>query len=465
MSSAFDSGKRGTDKLKEACGVFGIYAPGEDLFQVVKYALYALQHRGQESAGIVLSDGKQIYLKKGMGLVSEVFAHYKGMKGIKALTAIGHVRYSTAGGTSPENAQPLLVRSRHGCLAVAHNGNLVNAGELREKLENDGSIFQTSTDSELITHLIARHGYHDLETSLQGVLPSLRGAYAFIFMTENKLFGVRDPYGIRPLSLGSWNGHYVLASETCAFDTIGAKTIRDIEPGEMVVIDEEGVRSMQALPLKRKALCIFEFIYFARPDSNMGGRNVHLVRKELGRQLAREHPVDGDIVTGVPDSSLAAASGFAEEMGISYETGMVKNRYIGRTFIQPSQKIRDIGVQLKLNPVQKVVEGKRVVVVDDSIVRGTTSKKLVQMFFRAGAKEVHLRISSPPVISPCYYGINTPTYEELIGYKKDAEDIRREIGASSLGYLSQEGMYKAVGMKENELCGACFSGNYPIDRG
>lgn len=465
LSFAFDPDKRETDKLKEACGVFGIYAPGEDLFQVVKYALYALQHRGQESAGIVLSDGKQIYLKKGMGLVSEVFAHYKGMNGIKALTAIGHVRYSTAGGTLPENAQPLVVRSRHGCLAVAHNGNLINAGELRERLENEGSIFQTSTDSELITHLIARHGYHDLETSLQGVLPSLHGAYAFIFMTENKLLGVRDPYGIRPLSLGSWNGHYVLASETCAFDTIGAKTIRDIEPGEMVVIDEEGVRSMQALPLKRKALCVFEFIYFARPDSNMGGRNVHLVRKELGRQLAREHPVDGDIVTGVPDSSLAAASGFAEEMGLSYETGLIKNRYIGRTFIQPTQKIRDIGVQLKLNPVQKVVEGKRIVVVDDSIVRGTTSKKLVQMFFRAGAKEVHLRISSPPVISPCYYGINTPTYEELIGYKKDAEDIRREIGATSLGYLSQEGMCKAVGMKKEELCVACFSGNYPIDRG
>lgn len=463
MSLVSDSGLRGTDKLKEACGIFGVYAPGENLFQVAKYALLALQHRGQESAGIAISDGRQIHLKKGMGLVSEVFNHYKGaLREIKPVAATGHVRYSTSGGTSPENAQPLLVRSRQGCLAVAHNGNLINAAELREKLEKEGSIFQTTTDSELITHLVARYGYKELETSLKVVLPCIQGAYAFIFMTENKLFGVRDPYGIRPLSLGLWNGHYVLASETCAFDTIGAKTIRDIDPGEMVVIDKDGLRSMQILPFKRNALCIFEFIYFARPDSNISGMNVHLVRKELGRQLAREHPADCDIVTGVPDSSLAAASGFAEELGLSYETGMVKNRYIGRTFIQPSQKIRDIGVQLKLNPVQKVVEGKRVVVVDDSIVRGTTSKKLVEMFFRAGAKEVHLRISSPPVISPCYYGINTPTYEELIGYKKNAEDVCRYIGATSLGYLSKEGMFKAVGMTENELCLACFSGNYPI---
>jgi amidophosphoribosyltransferase len=469
LSFAWDLEKRGTDKLKEACGVFGVYAPGEDLFQVTKYALYALQHRGQESAGIALSDGRQVYLKKGTGLVSEVFTHYKGpLKDIKPVTAMGHVRYSTASTTrraSPENAQPLLVRSRQGCLAVAHNGNLINAEELRDRLEKEGSIFQTSTDSELIAHLVARYGYQDLESSLKGVLPYISGAYAFVFMTENQLFGVRDPYGIRPLSLGLWNGHYVLASETCAFDTIGAETIRDIEPGEMVAIDREGLRSIQILPSERNALCIFEFIYFARPDSNICGKNVHLVRKELGRQLAREHPVDSDIVTGVPDSSLAAASGFAEELGLSYEMGMIKNRYIGRTFIQPTQKVRDIGVQLKLNPVQKVVEGKRVVVVDDSIVRGTTSKKLVEMFFRAGAKEVHLRISSPVVISPCYYGINIPANKELIGHKKSVDDIRRDIGATSMGYLSQEGMFKAVGMAKEELCLACFSGNYPIDRG
>ncbi len=463
MSFALDFRKRGTDKLREACGVFGVYAPGEDLYHVIKYALYALQHRGQESAGIALSDGRQIYLKKGMGLVSEALAYDKEIiKEIKPVAGTGHVRYSTTGASRPENAQPLLIRSRQGCLAVAHNGNLVNSEELRERLEQEGSIFQTSTDSELVTHLVARYGYHDLETSLKGVLPYLHGSYAFVFLTENKLIGVRDPFGIRPLSLGSWNGHYVLASETCAFDTIGAETIRDINPGEMVVIDGEGLKSIQVLPSHRSALCVFEFIYFARPDSNLCGRNVHLVRKELGRQLAREHPVDSDIVTGVPDSSLAAASGFAEELGLSYETGMIKNRYIGRTFIQPEQKIRDIGVQLKLNPVQKVVEGKRIVVVDDSIVRGTTSKKLVEMFFRAGAKEVHLRISSPPFVSPCNLGINTPTYEELIGYSRDGEDIRREIGATSLEYLSREGMLKSVGMSEQELCLACFSGDYPI---
>ncbi len=469
MSFARDLEERGKDELKEACGVFGVYAPGEDLFQATKYALYALQHRGQESAGIALSDGRQVYLKKGTGLVSEVFTHYKGiLKDIKPVAAMGHVRYgasSAAGRASPENAQPLLVRSRQGCLAVAHNGNLINGEELRDRLEKEGSIFQTSTDSELIAHLTARYGHRDLESSLKGVLPSIRGAYAFIFMTENQLFGVRDPYGIRPLSLGLWNGHYVLASETCAFDTIGAETIRDIEPGEMVAIDGEGLRSMQILPSNRRALCVFEFIYFARPDSNICGKNVHLVRKELGRQLAREHPVDSDIVTGVPDSSLAAASGFAEELGLSYEMGMIKNRYIGRTFIQPTQRVRDIGVQLKLNPVQKVVEGKRVVVVDDSIVRGTTCKRMVEMFFRAGAREVHLRISSPVVISPCFYGINIPANKELIGYGKDVEDIRRDIGATSLGYLSREGMCRAMDMKENELCLACFSGNYPIDRG
>lgn len=448
--------------MEECCGIFGIFAPDCDVARITTYALYALQHRGQESAGIAVSDGDMIHLRKGPGLVSELLTKFKVLEDIPATAAIGHVRYSTTGDARPENAQPLLISYRHGSLAVAHNGNLVNGEELRERLEKEGSIFQTTTDSELITHLVARYGYHDLESSLKGVMPYLHGAYSFLFLTEDKLICVRDPYGVRPLSLGKWQDHYVLASESCAFDTIGATFVRDVNPGEMIVIDRDGVRSIPVLPTRRSALCIFEFIYFARPDSNIGGQNVHLVRKELGRNLARECPADADVVTGVPDSSMAAASGFAEEAGLPYEIGLIKNRYIGRTFIQPSQQVRDLGVQLKLNPVHKVVEGKKVVVVDDSIVRGTTSKRLVDMFFKAGAREVHLRISSPPVISPCYYGIDTPTFEELIGYKRQAEDIRDQIGATTLGYLSQEGMMKSVGLPQEDFCLACFSGEYPI---
>lgn len=449
--------------MKEACGVFGVFAPGEDLYRLSVFALYALQHRGQESAGIAITDGENISLKKGMGLVSEVFPGFENdMKDIRARAAVGHVRYSTKGGSRPENAQPLLLRYRYGGLAVVDNGNLVNASELRARLEQEGSIFQTTTDSELIAHLIARYGYGDLASSLKAVLPYLHGAYNFIFLTEDKLVGVRDPYGIRPFSLGRWKDYYVLASETCAFDTIGAEYIRDVNPGEMMIIDETGLKSQQILPSPRQALCIFEYIYFARPDSNIHGKNVHLVRKELGRQLAREQPAEADLVTGVPDSSMAAASGYAEEMRTPYEMGLIKNRYIGRTFIQPRQEIRSLGVQLKLNPVQKVVEGKKVVVVDDSIVRGTTSQRLVNMLFKAGAKEVHLRISSSPVLSPCYYGIDTPTYEELIGSRRDVESICRGIGATTLGYLSYQGMIKAVGIPEDNLCTACFSGKYPI---
>lgn len=450
------------DRMEEACGVFGIWAPGNEIFQLTHFALFALQHRGQESAGIALSNGEKMHLKKGMGLVSEVFSETGELEGIRSVASIGHVRYPTSGGSYPQNAQPLLISYRGGSLAVAHNGNLVNAQELRMRLESEGSIFQTTTDSELIAHLVARYGNNDLLGSLEKVLPCLRGAYVFLFLTEKSLIAVRDPFGVRPISLGNWNGNYCFASETCAFDTIGAETVRDIEPGEMVVLNSEGIESRKILECHRRALCIFEFIYFARPDSNIEGNNVHLVRKELGRQLAREHPAEADIVTGVPDSSLAAASGFAEELGLPYEMGLVKNRYIGRTFIQPSQKTRDIGVQLKLNPVHKVISGKKVVVVDDSIVRGTTSKKLIKMFYQAGAREVHLRITSPPVISPCYYGIDTPTYEELIGFQKAVPEICRELGAGSLGYLSHQGMLSAVNIPSSSLCLACFSGQYPI---
>ncbi|NMB35111.1 MAG: amidophosphoribosyltransferase [Firmicutes bacterium] len=451
-----------SDKMEEACGVFGVYAPGENLFRLTNFALYALQHRGQESAGIALSDGCDIHLKKGQGLVAEVFPHWEGFNDITAVGALGHVYYSARGKARPENSQPLLVRYRQGNLAVAYNGNLTNASELREKLEAEGSIFQTMTDSELIAHLVARSGRRDLESALQNVLPALRGAYSFIFLTEDRLIGLRDPYAVRPLSLGRWRGHLVLSSETCAFDTIGAEKIRDIQPGEMVVIGRDGLKSIQVMPSPRLALCVFEFIYFARPDSDIHDRNVYLVRKRLGRQLAREHPVQADLVTGVPDSSLTAASGFAEELGLPYEWGLIKNRYIGRTFLQPRQETRDIGVQLKLNPVKQVVQGKKVVVVDDSIVRGTTSKRLVNMFVRAGAKEVHLRIASPPIIGPCYYGIDTPDHSELIGARQNIEEIRREIGATTLQYLSHRGMFESVGIPPDKLCTACFSGKYPF---
>ncbi len=450
------------EHLKEACGVFGIFAPQEELARITCYALYALQHRGQESAGIAISDGDTIHLEKGMGLVSEVFPSLGKFEHLQGLAAIGHVRSAVAGTNKPENAQPLLVRFHQGELAVAHNGNLVNAKELRQRLELDGSIFQTTTDSELVAHLIARCGRGELESSIADVLSYLRGSYAFLFLTENKLIGVRDPRGIRPLSLGKLGDHFVLASETCAFDTVGADFLRDVNPGEMVIIDREGMRSIQVFPRARSALCIFEYIYFARPDSNLNGKNVHLVRKRLGRRLAQEQPVEADIVTGVPDSSIAAASGYAEEIGLPYEVGLVKNRYIGRTFIQPTQARRDEGIKLKINPVKKIVEGKRVVIIDDSIVRGTTSMRLVSLLFKAGAKEVHLRIGSPPVISPCYYGINTPTYEELIGAHHSCEQIRRKIGATSLAYLSRKGMLEAIGLTAESACDACFSGEYPI---
>ena len=450
------------DKFQDECGVFGIYAPGQDVARLTYYGLYALQHRGQESGGIAVGNGHCISVKKRMGLVSEIFPNPEYLECMQGDAAIGHVRYSTSGGSSLANAQPLLIKYRMGSLAVAHNGNLVNGKSLRRELEEKGSIFQTTTDSELIAHLIARDDSNETEEAIANATPLLKGAYAFVLLTENSLIGLRDPNGIRPLSLGRVQGGYVLASETCAFDTIGAEFIREIQPGEMIVIDSHGMRSRTPVAGKRKALCVFEYIYFARPDSNLEGQNVHLVRKELGRKLAREHPVEADIVTGVPDSSIAAATGFAEEVGLPYEMGLIKNRYIGRTFIQPTQNLRDLGVKLKLNPVKKIVEGKRVVLVDDSIVRGTTSLQIVQMLKNAGAKEVHVRISSPPVMGCCYYGIDTSASEELIACTMKTSEICKTIGADSLGYLSFEGMLSAVGLKASEVCLACFDKKYPV---
>lgn len=453
-------------KLHEACGVCGGYAQDQPLAYLTCFALYALQHRGQESAGIVAGpgEGRKVWLKKGMGLVSEVFPDSADLKGVVSKLSVGHVRYSYGQeGRNPENTQPLKLRYRYGELAVAHNGHLLNALELRAELEDQGAIFQTDTDSELLAHMVARQGSESLEDALAEVVPRLKGAFAFIVTDGRKVVGFRDGYGFRPLSLGALNGGgYFLASETCAFDTIQATFIRDLKPGEMVILDAEGEHSRQVITPKHSRLCIFEYIYFARPDSNLQGRNVHLVRRELGRRLAREHPVEADIVSGVPDSSIAAASGFAEEARLPYEMSLVKNRYIGRTFIKPTQKMREEGVDLKLNAVQKIVEGKRVVLVDDSIVRGTTSLKLINIMRRAGAREVHLRISSPPVTGSCYYGIDIPDAKDLIAYNRSPAEIPALVGADSVGYLSLEEAFAAVGLPGSKLCSGCFDGHYPV---
>ncbi|NPV69450.1 MAG: amidophosphoribosyltransferase [Firmicutes bacterium] len=439
------------------------------------YGLYALQHRGQESAGIVAGDGCSLHLHKGMGLVSGVFN-----EGVVAELpgdrAIGHVRYSTTGTTLLANAQPILVRCRGSSVALCHNGNLVNAFQLRQLLEREGSIFQTTLDTEVIAHLYARSTADREEDAVNEALNQVTGGYALLFLFRDRLIGVRDPNGIRPLSIGRLNGCYVLASESCAFDAVGAEMVRDVEPGEMVVVDEGGLRSCQALPQGRPALCIFEYIYFARPDSDLAGLNIHSVRKDLGRILARNYPADADLVTGVPDSSISAATGYAEEAGISYEMGLVKNRYIGRTFIQPAQKTRDLGVKLKLNPLKKVVSGKRVVLVDDSIVRGTTSGRIVRLLRDAGAREVHLRISSPPYRFPCYFGIDTSSKSELVAATKSVKEIERMVGADSLRYLTLEELLEGVcgravrtsrrGATCDDAaphCAACFTGRYPVD--
>ena len=450
---------------REECGVFGIFGHS-DAARLTYYGLYALQHRGQESAGIAVSDGNQLHCHKGMGLVSDVFSD-EVISDLNGSSSIGHVRYSTTGSSLLVNAQPLLVRHRRGQLALAHNGNLVNAYSLRQKLEEDGSIFQTTIDSEVLAHLVARAGRNGMETAVAEGLRTIRGGYAFVFLTEGQLLGARDPNGIRPLSIGRLGEAWVLASETCAFDTIGAEFVREVRMGEMVVIDENGLRSLQFQEPGRPSLCVFEFIYFARPDSDFQGLNVHAVRKQLGRQLAREWPVEADLVTGVPDSSISAAAGYAEEAGIPYEVGLVKNRYIGRTFIQPQQKQRYQGVRLKLNALRRVLDGQRVVLVDDSIVRGTTSRHIVQLLRDAGAREVHLRISSPPYRYACHYGVDTSVRSELIAARHPVEEIGRIVGADSIGYLSSGGMMGAVKAEKCGYCVACFSGDYvvPVEGG
>lgn len=446
---------------RHECGVFGCHGV-EGAARVTYYGLFALQHRGQESAGIAISDGEHLVLKRGMGLVSEVFSP-DDVKDWPGFAAAGHVRYSTTGSSLPLNAQPLLIRYHRGQLALCHNGNLTNAQRLRGELEARGSIFQGTADTEVLAHLAARDGGPPVE-AVAAALSQVTGGYAFVFLTADVLMGARDPNGIRPLSIGRMpGGGWVLASETCAFDAVGADYLRDVEPGELVVVGAGGLSSRMVHPPGQPALCAFEFIYFARPDSDLSHQNVHAVRKQLGRALALEAPVEADLVTGVPDSSLSAASGFAEQAGIPYELGLVKNRYIGRTFIQPDQKTRVEGVSVKLNALRKVVSGKRVVLVDDSIVRGTTSRHIVHMLRSAGAVQVHLRITSPPYRFPCFYGIDTSSSTELIAVGRTVEEVRGIVEADSLAHLSPSGLARAVGLRPDELCLACFTGGYPAD--
>jgi amidophosphoribosyltransferase len=446
------------------CGIVGVYGHPEAA-NITYLGLHALQHRGQESAGIVSSDGERLYSSRHMGLVGEVFTE-QALAKLPGTLAIGHVRYSTTGSSVIENAQPFAVDYQHGSIALGHNGNLVNADELRTRLEREGSIFRTSSDTEIIVHLLARSKEPDLVARLSGALAELQGAYSLVLCTQNELVAVRDPMGFRPLALGRLKDSFVVASESCAFDLIEAEFIREIEPGEMIIIGPDGLKSHK-LPFAAAAprhVCVFEHVYFARPDSIINGRSVYRVRENMGRRLAQEHPVPADVVIPVPDSGMAAAIGYARESKIPYDLGLMRSHYVGRTFIEPSQSIRHFGVRLKLNPVREVLDGKRVVVIDDSIVRGTTSRKIVKLIRSAGAREVHLRISSPPTIGPCYYGIDTPTRSELIASSHSVEEIMRYITCDSLGYLSHEGMMQSVGAPAGGTgyCSACFTGNYPV---
>lgn len=446
---------------KHYCGVFGIYGH-PNAAELSYYGLYALQHRGQESAGIVASDGKTFRAHRGMGLVPQVFGG-QALHGLEGHMAIGHTRYSTTGSSLMVNAQPLTVDCAKGQIAIAHNGNLTNASQLRDELEARGSIFQTTVDSEIILHLMAQPGFNGQGNDLVQTIRRIEGAYSLVIMTEKELIGVRDPHGFRPLSIGRIRDSWVLSSETCAFDLIQAEFVRDVEPGEIVIIGPNGLQSVQAFPeQKRRAFCIFEYVYFARPDSTIANRNVYNVRVEMGRQLAQEHPIEADVVVPVPDSGNCAALGYSQQSGIPFEMAFVRNHYVGRSFLQPSQLIRDFNVRVKLNLISELVKGKRVVVVDDSIVRGTTCKTRVNNLKEAGAKEVHVLVSCPPHCNPCVYGIDFPDRSKLMAANMGLEEIRRYLNADSLHYLSQEGMVKATGLDKSAFCMACYDGDYPV---
>jgi amidophosphoribosyltransferase len=449
-----------SDKLREECGIFGVFGH-EQAAHLTELGLFALQHRGQEAAGIVSTDGAEIYQLRGIGLVSEVF-NENNIKNLPGAAAIGHTRYSTAGANTIREVQPFSVTCQHGKIAVCHNGNLPFAKSERERLEYAGAIFSSTSDTETILHNVARMGARSANEAITNVLRETEGAFSLLFLTPNCLIAVRDPRGFRPLALGKLGDAWCVASETCAFDLIDAEYVRDVEPGEMVVIDKNGLNSSFPLEKREPAQCIFEHVYFSRPDSVVFGRSVNESRHKMGKRLAVEHPVSADLVIPVPDSGVAAAIGFARQSGINYRQAIIRNHYIGRTFIEPTQAIRSLGVRMKLNPIKSLIEGRRVVLVDDSIVRGTTSNKIVQMVREAGAMEVHLRISCPPTISPCYYGVDTPHTDELIAANFTVEQVREYVKADSLGYLSLEGMIEATGIERNAGCVACWTAKYPI---
>ena len=448
--------------LHESCGIFGVYAPGEEVARLAFFALYALQHRGQESSGIATSDGTKIRVHAAMGLVSQVFTEAI-LDQLRGNIAIGHNRYSTTGSSRRFNAQPILVPSPSGEIALAHNGNIVNAEYLRKELEEKGYAFSTTTDSEVIVRLIASAPRESLVEKIKYAMSRLEGAYSLVILTRDKLIGVRDPMGVRPLCLGSLNGNgWVIASESCALDHLGAEFLREVEPGEVLVVDGDGASSFKGGTDDKKALCIFEYIYFARPDSVIKGRRIYQARWAMGEQLAREYPIAADLVIGVPDSATAAGIGYSLASGIPYTEALLKNRYVGRTFIEPEQRLRDLGVKLKFNPMADVISGNRLVVVDDSIVRGTTTPQVISLLRRAGATEVHMCICAPPIRHPCFFGVDMATRGELIAAQKSVPEIAKAIGADSLGYLSVDGLIKAVDLPRESFCLACFTGDYPV---
>jgi amidophosphoribosyltransferase len=448
------------DELKEECGIFGIYGHSEAA-NLTYLGLYALQHRGQESVGIATSDGARLQVHRAMGYVADAFDETT-IGGLAGMSAVGHVRYSTAGESGLKNAQPILIDCAHGEIAICHNGNLVNAQELRDMLVGQGSIFQTTSDTEVLLHLYARSRAGSPEQALVESVSQAQGAFSLVLLTRDRLIAVRDPHGFRPLTLGRLGDAYIVCSETCALDLIDAEWIRDIEPGEMLIVGPEGTKSLHPFAPAPRAHCIFEHVYFARPDSYVFGQSVNEVRTELGRRLATEQPVEADVVVPIPDSGVCAATGFSERSGLPLQMGLIRNHYVGRTFIEPHQSIRHFGVRVKLNPVKSILQGRRVVLVDDSIVRGTTSRKIVRMVRAAGASEVHMRISCPPTISPCFYGVDTPKRSELIAATHSVDEIRRYIGADSLGYLSLDGLKGSVGSSRGSYCTSCYTGEYPV---
>lgn len=453
-----------SDNPKEECGVFGIYGYKEDVARLTFFGLFALQHRGQESSGIAVSDGKKVSSYREMGLITQVFDEHI-LSNLKGHISVAHTRYSTKGSSILCNTQPVIAESRFGTIAIAHNGNLINTSELRSSLIDNGEKFDTTADGEVIAKLIASSSSAAIEDALAEAMTKMNGAYSLIVMSEDKLIGIRDPYGVRPLVIGCLNGNeYVLSSETCALNIIGARFMREVEPGEMIIIDRNGINERQVTPTQKHALCIFEFIYFARPDSIMYDRTLHNVRQKMGHELAVEHPAENcDMVMPIPETGVPAAVGFAQTSRIPYGEGVIKNRYIQRTFIQPDQRMRELGVRMKLSPLRDNLAGKRIVMVDDSIVRGTTTGPTIKMLKDAGAVEVHVRMSSPPIKYPCFYGIDMAMQKELIASSMSIDEIKEHIGADSLGYLSIAGMVRAIGLKRDKFCTACFDGKYPID--